>query len=423
MLPVFVLTALLTGACVGHGARMPWHRPTGISTLPAAAPPTAGAPAFDAYMAATTRKLEDAVRLARPGLTAEEVTRLARLRAPFQWPPDPPGWGAPPGRCPAAPPAGTRTGILLVHGLTDTPYLMRDVGRHFREKHCFLVRAILLPGHGTVPGDLLEVSYQEWIDAARYGIDSFADEVDHLYIAGFSTGGTLAVYHALARDRRGQAHPPLRGLILFSPAIKVADILAPLANWHKIYSWAVPRGEWIGNLFDEHDDAKYESFPKNAGDQIYLLTREVAATLSDRRLETPVFIALSQDDATVNSRATIEFFRALTRGPDSKNALIAYTVVPEAVGERGPIRDRTSVYPADGIIAFSHVAIPVRPDNPHYGRNGAYKSCLDYERSNEERAADVEACRKWAETGRSIPSIPPRTTTSPWTKWKTRSTL
>ena len=192
--------------------------------------------------------------------------------------------------------------------------------------------------------------------------------------------------------------PPIRALILFSPAIEVADAAAPLANWHKIYSWAIPRGDWIGKLFDEHDDVKYESFPKNAGDQIYLLTKVVAEQLSGRRLETPVFIALSQDDATVSSRATIEFFRAITRAPHSKNVLIAYTKVPEAIGERGPIRDRISVYPNDGIVAFSHVAIPVRPDNPHYGRRGTYKSCLEYEKSNEERAADQQACRTASET-------------------------
>src|SRR5262245_58529702 len=397
-LPLLVVAGLLTGACLGHGARMPWHTPTGVSTLPAAASTAGGPPPFDAYVAATTAKLEDALHRGRPGLSAEEVKRLARMRAPFQWPPDPPEWGAQSGRCPAAPAAGTRTGILLIHGLTDTPYLMRDIGRHFREQHCFLVRAILLPGHGTVPGDLLDVRYQEWIEAARYGIDSFAGQVDQLYIAGFSTGGTLAVYHALTRDRGGEARPPIRGLILFSPAIQVADILAPLANWHKIYSWAVPRGEWIGNLFDEHDDVKYESFPKNAGDQIYLLTQEVAAMMPGRRLETPVFIALSQDDATVNSRATIEFFREITGGPDPTNTILAYTIVHEAIAKRGPIHDRSSVNPDEGIIAFPHVAIPVRPDNRHYGRNGTYKSCLDYERSDSDRAADVEACRTWSET-------------------------
>jgi esterase/lipase len=276
---------------------------------------------------------------------------------------------------------------------------MRDVGRHLRERHCFTVRAILLPGHGTVPGDLLEVTYQEWIAAARFGIDSFAGAVDDLYIAGFSTGGTLALYHALAAP--APAAPPIRGLILFSPAIQVADVLAPLANWHRIYSWAIPRGEWIGKLFDEHDDVKYESFAKNAGDQIYLLTHEVAAAARGRRLPTPLFVALSQDDATVSSRATIEFFRQVTPATGSPNALIAYTRVPEAIGGPGPIRDRISVYPDQGIIAFSHVAIPVRPDNPHYGRNGTYRSCLEYEKADNERAADLQACRAWREGRRT----------------------
>ena len=394
--------ATLAGACLGRGERTAWHEPTGVSVRPESGSATGGAPPFGEYVAATTAKLEDALRKVRPGLAPDERARLARMRAPFQWPPDPGEWGRPSDRCPSGSAGGTRTGILLIHGLTDTPFLMRDVGRHFRERHCFLVRAILLPGHGTVPGDLLAVSYQAWIDVARYGIDSFAGEVDQLYIAGFSTGGTLAVYHALDRDQRRDARPMLRGLILFSPAIRVADALAPLANWHKIYSWAIPRGEWIGKLFDEHDDVKYESFSKNAGDQIYLLTKEVAALMVDRALKIPVFIALSQDDATVSSRATIEFFREVTRGPDSKNVLIAYTTVPEALGDRAPIRDRISVYPGDGIIAFSHVAIPVRPDNPHYGRHGTYKSCLEYEKSDDERAADLRACQPLRESETSL---------------------
>ena len=60
-------------------------------------------------------------------------------------------------------------GVLLIHGLSDSPYLMKAVARHFQTRG-FLVRSILLPGHGTVPGDLLQVTYQEWIRATEYGI-------------------------------------------------------------------------------------------------------------------------------------------------------------------------------------------------------------------------------------------------------------
>src|SRR5438045_615770 len=39
-----------------------------------------------------------------------------------------------------------RNGILLIHGLFDSPGLLKDMGQHFYQ-HDFLVRAILLPGH------------------------------------------------------------------------------------------------------------------------------------------------------------------------------------------------------------------------------------------------------------------------------------
>jgi esterase/lipase len=396
---ILVVAVMLTSSCLAQGERKTWHEPTGVSVAPPSADPQSPAyRPFDQYVTWVTGQLDAALQKARPDLSAADRNRIVEMRAPFEWPPDPAAWGANSRPCPA-PQGGPRSGILLIHGLTDSPFLMRDVGRSLRETKCFRVRAILLPGHGTVQGDLLEVTYRDWIEAARYGINSFAGEVDELYVAGFSTGGALAVYHALGQGEPAQTQPrpPIKALLLFSPAIKVADPKAPLANWHKIYSWAIPRGDWLGNLSDEHDAVKYESFPKNAGDQVYLLTKAVAERMQRGRLDIPVFIALSQDDATVNSRATIEFFTTITRSPTSKNVLVAYTKVPEAIGDGAPIRDRRSVYPGEGIVAFSHVAIPVHPDNPHYGRRGTYKSCLEYEKSNSEGAADAQACPAMAE--------------------------
>src|SRR5262245_53691977 len=125
-------TGVLSGACLGQGERMTWHSPTGVSTAPGAARSGAGVQPFDQYVATTTTSLDEALRRARPNLGSDERARLVRMRAPFAWPPDPPEWGPPPPGCAAGPGAGRRTGVLLIHGLTDTPFLMRDVGRHFR---------------------------------------------------------------------------------------------------------------------------------------------------------------------------------------------------------------------------------------------------------------------------------------------------
>ncbi|MEJ1958234.1 MAG: hypothetical protein WDM70_01230 [Nitrosomonadales bacterium] len=78
-----------------------------------------------------------------------------------------------------------KRGVLLIHGLTDSPYFMRYLGAFFVE--CgFRVMAILLPGHGTRPGDLLDVRWQEWAKAVSYGTERIAAEVDEVYLAGFS---------------------------------------------------------------------------------------------------------------------------------------------------------------------------------------------------------------------------------------------
>jgi len=59
-----------------------------------------------------------------------------------------------------------RYGALLIHGLLDSPFVMRDIGAELQEQG-LLVRSILLPGHGTVPGALLNVTYEDWLQALR----------------------------------------------------------------------------------------------------------------------------------------------------------------------------------------------------------------------------------------------------------------
>jgi alpha-beta hydrolase superfamily lysophospholipase len=40
--------------------------------------------------------------------------------------------------------------LVLVHGLGDSPYSFRDIANHLAEQD-YLVRAILLPSHGSLP--------------------------------------------------------------------------------------------------------------------------------------------------------------------------------------------------------------------------------------------------------------------------------
>lgn len=308
------------------------------------------------------RKSRDVIAAGRIDLGGQNRTMVIAGNAPFELKPS--------NTC--SPGATKSRGILLTHGLTDSPYIMRSLGDVFRRK-CFRVKSVLLPGHGTRPGDLLEVKWQEWVRAETFGVDALAAEVDEIYLAGFSTGASLALYQSLNDSR-------IKGLFLFSPAIKITS-LARFANWHKLYSWAFPAAKWMSIAPDE-DPFKYESFPFNAAYQIYLLTEENRALLAGRKVSIPVFIAASEDDSTVNASSTIEFFK---QAAHPANRMVLYTANPGNYTPGQGIEAMQSRIPGDRIVSSAHTAIIIPPEDPHYGADGEYVSCAHYFGEDDEK--------------------------------------
>lgn len=260
-----------------------------------------------------------------------------------------------------------RRGILLTHGLTDSPYFMRALGKFFSENG-FRVMAILLPGHGTQPGDLLDVRWKEWAKAVAYGTDRLAEEADEIYLAGYSAGAALSVYQS-RRDSR------VRGLFLFSPAFRISP-RAAWAKWHSIYSWAFPPSKWV-NIKADRDIYKYESFPKNAAAQMHELTQAVQRGWMKKPVEIPVFAAASMDDTTAQIAATLEF---MLRARHDRNKLVLYATGEDKLPHgfpHGALQWVNSAIPP-GILSSSHTAVVLPPDDAHYGTGGEYSNCVHY---------------------------------------------
>jgi esterase/lipase len=330
------------------GAR---HRPSGLNSRFAG-----GELAFGDYVA----HCRDMIARARTDAATDTLDRIIDGNAPFELRPVgayPPGQNKP-----------YRRGILLIHGLTDSPYFMRHLAAFFQQNG-FCVQAVLLPGHGTRPGDLLAVNWREWASAVAWGAGKLAAEADELYLGGYSAGGALGLYHSL-NDAR------VRGLFLFSPALEISH-RAARANWHKPYSWLMPRAAWV-SIMPDRDPYKYESLPKNAAAQMYALTRALGAQLAHRRLDIPVFAATSLDDATVEPAAVVDFMLGL---PDPRCKLVLYTAdaktsAPDLSPER--VERVHSAIPDQKILSAAHTSIVLPPEDAHYGANGDYANCLHY---------------------------------------------
>jgi alpha-beta hydrolase superfamily lysophospholipase len=311
-----------------------------------------------------------------------------------------------------------RAGVILIHGLTDSPYVFRALASRLHERGCWVV-ALRLPGHGTAPAALTRIDWRDWAAAVRMAAADLRKRLPAqtpLYLVGFSTGAALAVEYSLAR-LEGEELPRADALVLLSPAIGV-DPLAWLAVWQERASTLPGLGKlaWL-DLIPEYDPYKYNSFPVRAGREIYELTRVI-----DQRLERlsahgavrgfpRTLVFQSVVDATVSPRAVVQIF--LGRLAAEGHELVIFDVNRRAdteaflrAGVRGPAEQllvagdlpfgvtlitnedetssdlvalhRSSHGPAEagvpiglswppGMFSLSHTALPIAPDDPIYG--------------------------------------------------------
>lgn len=250
------------------------------------------------------------------------------------------------------------TGILLSHGLSDSPFTMRDVAQALQES-CVRVRVILLPGHGTQGKDLIAVTREDWQNSFNNAADQFATEVERLYVGGFSTGGALAANYAW------QPESTVSGVVLFSPLLKINSSI----DW--LSPWLAPFVTWL----DQHPDddfAKYASIPVPAIKEAYLLAKETKTRLLDTQAQVPVFIALSNEDKTVDSQVTLDVFQQVMG--DNRNQMVLYSRHPQE-GLADNIQVHLTDWPEQQVLGLSHMAIHGSPDNPYYGADGEYRVC------------------------------------------------
>jgi alpha-beta hydrolase superfamily lysophospholipase len=210
-------------------------------------------------------------------------------------------------------PAGTPIGaVVLLHGLTDSPYSLRHIAKRYRDDG-FVAVAIRLPGHGTVPAGLTDVQWEAWSEATRIAVREArrrAGDKVPLHVVGFSNGGALAMKYAL--DAIGDPSLPRPDrLILFSPMIGVTS-LARFAGLFGLPAVLPPfaKAAWLG-IVPEFNPFKYNSFPVNGARQSSLLSRalqeQIGSYAQQGRLAelAPVLTFQSVVDFTVSTRAII----------------------------------------------------------------------------------------------------------------------
>jgi alpha-beta hydrolase superfamily lysophospholipase len=317
-----------------------------------------------------------------------------------------------------------RAGVLLLHGMSDSPYSLRNLAERLHKAGAYAV-GLRIPGHGTAPSGLVEVTWQDMDAAVQIAMRHLAEQANGqpLYIVGYSNGGALAVNYALD-SLNDTTLPQIDRLVLLSPEIGLAKVAA-LAVWQGRLGnlLGLEKLAWNG-LLPEYDPYKYGSFAVNAGDVAYRLTREIQQSITalsaNGKLQgiPPILAFSSIVDATVeapdlinglfnrlpegghelvlfdfNRMADIEpimkwnpakMYAALQQNPgrtftlslvtnksDKSRDVMLVSKKPEQSDSSD--KDLGLKWP-DDIYSLAHVALPFPPGDPLYGGEGGSKS-------------------------------------------------
>lgn len=184
---------------------------------------------------------------------------------------------------------GGPVGCLLLHGFTGSPPEMRLLG-DFLHQRDISVSAPLLAGHGTTPKDLNQTRWQDWLSSAEEGLLSLRARCDLVFVAGLSMGTLLAMHHDVA------------GIVLYSPALKVANKLLPLLPLLGpfVKQWPKEESDLTENGAEERTWS-YPTWPTRGVSQLVKLMRVVLAELGD--VHVPALVFYSTLDKVIHPTA------------------------------------------------------------------------------------------------------------------------
>jgi alpha-beta hydrolase superfamily lysophospholipase len=294
-----------------------------------------------------------------------------------------------------------RGGALLVHGLSDSPYHVRKIGEFLADSGYYVI-GIRLPGHGTIPAGLVDIHWQDWYQAVEFAAKFVREKIKkegqgQFIMGGFSTGGTLNIHYVLDHILQEKDDLPDK-LLFFSPAFGITPF-AEVTDWHEMISW-IPlfyKLKWQ-EIKPEYDPFRYNSWPFNAGYQIYSLANanwDLIDKLSSKKEYLkkipPMITFQSRVDATVLPKKTYALYNEIAPdnsklilfdinrelAPVIKSGILIWNI--ESIqGER--VKRMTHIIPdaslsdtlvnrwPKSIYAISHIAVPISPNDKIYGK-------------------------------------------------------
>ena len=188
---------------------------------------------------------------------------------------------------------GSRTGVLLCHGFTGSPYSMRPWAEYLAEAG-LTVELPRLPGHGTTWQDMATTGSDDWYAAVEAALLDLSSRCDEVYVMGLSMGGALSL-------RLAQENPDVvEGVVLVNPSLTVEDRRLPfIAPVRHLAARLLPSTPGVGSdvALEVAGEGGYDRVPTAAAATLPKLWRAVQEGMSG--LRAPILAYRSAQDHVV----------------------------------------------------------------------------------------------------------------------------
>jgi esterase/lipase len=241
---------------------------------------------------------------------------------------------------------GTRNAIVLVHGLTDSPYFLREIGEYFCSEMGFDVYLPLLRAHGLKqPEDMKDASAARWKEDVAFALEAAQQSGGQISIGGLSTGGTLSVDLAMSQPQIING-----GVFLFSAALGLANIdnIGGLGNLAEVLLRSP-----LAAFFDHLDHTslandspsgnpyRYSKMDIGGAAELSKLIREVEQLMANHVVAQPLFTAHSEADTTAD---ITDIEKLVARSPQAEMFRIGkcFNVPHASVVLKNPVLSRNN---------------------------------------------------------------------------------
>ena len=179
-------------------------------------------------------------------------------------------------------------------------------------------------------------------------------------------------------------------MFFFSPALGAKSFKSYLARWYPYLKQPLRLGDWLKQT-NETDYSRYSSSHWQGILQSMLIMRRAYKLVCDKAMQkiisrTPILMFLSKDDETVSAKRALKWFVNKT----SPESTCIYYSNPISKFSNSRIIFRTSYYPKEKVLNFSHTCLQHSPENMHYGLTPDYYDYKHYPANSENTKTNPE---------------------------------